>query len=118
MINRVMVKKLKRIVDRPWEMDYYIDDVRMESQLMETQILRVLGNNGMLNRTFCARPTHETILNDDGTAKFRSIMEFGIITGRHTMIRIGKIIRVNDDTITIVTPEGDEVDICLRKSAE
>ena len=118
MINRVMIKKLKRIVDRPWEMDYYIDDIRMESQLMETQILRVLGNNGMLNRTFCARPTHETILNDDGTVKFRSIMEFGIITGRHTMIRIGKIIRVNDDTITIVTPEGDEVDICLRKSAE
>ena len=118
MINRVMIKKLKRIVDRPWEMDYYINDIRMESQLMEEQILRVLGNNGMLNRTFCARPTHGTILNDDGTVKFRSIMEFGIITGRHTMIRIGKIIRVNDDTITFVTPEGDEVDICLRKSAE
>lgn len=94
----------------------YIEDVRMESRLMEEQILRVLGNDGMINKTFCARPTHETIRRADDTVVFRSIMELGIITGRHTMIRIGKITRMIDDTMTIVTPEGDEVDICMRRS--
>lgn len=110
------MSKLRRIVNTPWEMDMYINDVRMESRLMEEQILRVLGNDGMINKTFCARPTHESILREDDTMVFRSMMELGIITGRHTMIRIGKITKMTEDTITIVTPEGDEVDICMKKS--
>jgi hypothetical protein len=114
MINRRMLRKLKRIVDTPWTMDVFINDVRMESRIMEEQILLVLGNEGIINKTFCVRPTHYVrTKKDTDEVEFVSVMELGVITGRHTMIKIGTVTRVVGDVITFMTNEGDTVEMNL-----